>query len=201
MTSYLLVHGGNQDGSVWNGVRKYLTKTGNTVINPSMTPINQTTLNHNIEEIAFIIQKSNLQDIILVGHSYGSMVISGIADKCFEKIACLVYIDSAVPKSGDSLYSIFSQNDTNAQDFGLETYKPCTEALTFNETKLASLKKVYIHCLQSQFLRATQSIYKKVIDKAPSDNWIYFDLDTDHNCMISQPKQLSIILGGLPIVL
>ena len=53
-----------------------------------------------------VIDDEDLSDIVLVGHSYGGMVISGVADRVPEKVASLVYLDAFVPENGQSCFSI-----------------------------------------------------------------------------------------------
>ena len=70
MANYILVHGGDSKGSVWNNVADLLRQSGNIVYHPSMTSIKQATLEQNIDEICDLINSESLSDIILVGHSY-----------------------------------------------------------------------------------------------------------------------------------
>lgn len=56
----------------------------------------------------FILQK-NISNVVLCGHSYAGMVITGVADRIHERIYSLVYIDAYVPKSGDSCWSLTSE--------------------------------------------------------------------------------------------
>lgn len=201
MTTYVLIHGGDRDGSIWENISQLLRNDGHQVFCPSMTPIKQTTLQHNINEICELIQVQQLDKIILVGHSYGAMVITGVFDRLPERIDCMIYVDSAIPQNGKSLYGLLAENGFNYQDFGLTPDPPCIEPLSFDESKLKEKLKAYIHCLQSEFIAATKPIYKNIIENAAKDNWLYFDLDTTHGCMFTQPKELAVILAGMRIVL
>lgn len=156
MATYVLVHGGDRDGSIWSAVAKSLLDHNHTVFTPSMTPLKQTTLQHNIDEICELIQINNLNHIILVGHSYGAMVITGVLSKLADKISYVVYVDSAVPENGKSLYGLFSENGFNYQDFGLTPDAPCVEPLYFDENKIKEKPKAYVHCLQSEFIEMRQ---------------------------------------------
>lgn len=201
MSTYMLVHGGDRDGSIWNNVSKLLKSHGHKVLCPSMTPIKETTLQHNIDEICELIQTHDLNNVILVGHSYGAMVIAGVLDKLPNSICYMVYIDSVVPKNGKSLFDMLAENGFNYHDFGLTPDKPCIEPLYFDERNVRKMPKAYIHCLKSEFIDATKPIYKSVIDNAEKDNWIYFALDTVHGCMFTQSKELAVILFGIQIFL
>lgn len=130
-----------------------------------------------------------------MGHSYGAMVITGVLDKLTDKISYMVYIDSIVPKNGKSLFDILAENRYDYHHFGLTADKPCIELLYFDENKMKDKPKAYIHCLQSEFIKVTKPIYKSVVENAQKNNWIYFDLNTIHACMLSQPNELADILS------
>lgn len=63
-------------------------------------------LDTHIEDVVNVLLFENLRDIILVGHSYGGMVISGVADRMPDRIAKLVYLDAAVPEDGESIMKL-----------------------------------------------------------------------------------------------
>jgi pimeloyl-ACP methyl ester carboxylesterase len=64
-------------------------------------------LSTHVEDVVNMILFEDLRDIILVGHSYGGMVITGVADRVPDRIKRLVYLDALLPKDGESLNSIF----------------------------------------------------------------------------------------------
>jgi pimeloyl-ACP methyl ester carboxylesterase len=70
----------------------------------------QIDLNTHIQDVIGIIDDADLSDIVLVGNSYGGMVISGVADRVPEKVASLVYLDAFVPENGQSLLSLLPPN-------------------------------------------------------------------------------------------
>jgi pimeloyl-ACP methyl ester carboxylesterase len=59
-----------------------------------------------IEDIRAVIRYERLEDFVLVGHSYGGMVITGVADREYEKISRLVYLDAFLPENGQSLFDL-----------------------------------------------------------------------------------------------
>lgn len=201
MATYVLVHGGDRDGTVWDTVAKLLKKHPHQVFCPSMTSIKLTTLQHNINEICELIHNNNLHDIILVGHSYGAMVITGVINKLSDKISYAVYVDSIIPKNGKSLFDILAENGFDYQHFGLTPDTPCIEPLYFDENKFKNKSKAYIHCLQSEFIDVTKPTYKYIADHSSQDHWLYFSLDTLHGCMFTQPNELAVILFGVQMFL
>ena len=56
-----------------------------------------------------MIEWEELNDVILCGHSYGGMVITGVADRMADRIKALVYLDAFVPENGDSLIGLINK--------------------------------------------------------------------------------------------
>ncbi|MEZ5789911.1 MAG: alpha/beta fold hydrolase [Nitratireductor sp.] len=103
--NFVLVHGGWHGGWCWREVEKRLQAGGHRVFAPSLTGLAERShLIHavagpdtHVEDIVRIIEFNSLSDVILVGHSYGGMVITGVASRLTDHIAALVYLDAFVP--------------------------------------------------------------------------------------------------------
>jgi pimeloyl-ACP methyl ester carboxylesterase len=67
-------------------------------------------LDTHIQDVIGIIHDADLSDIVLVGNSYGGMVITGVADRVPENVASLVYLDAFVPENGQSLLNLLPPN-------------------------------------------------------------------------------------------
>src|SRR5438445_11960541 len=65
-------------------------------------------LETHIQDILNVIKFEDLSDVVLIGHSYGGMVATGVADRARERIAQLVYLDAFVPRDGQSLFDLQS---------------------------------------------------------------------------------------------
>lgn len=194
MADYVLVHGGQRDGSVWDKVIPLLEQQSHRVFAPSLSKPERSTLSRHISEVSKLIVDESLSGIILVGHSYASLVITGVADWMPEKIKHLVYVDCAVPVNGMSLYGMFEPLGITSEEYGLPQDRPFLEPLYFDEATLRGIPKTYIHCTKSEFIAIGKPTFEKVIEKAERDNWDYFKLDSDHPCMISHPAELAEIL-------
>lgn len=111
MASYLLVHGGGHGGWCYKKVARLLRVAGHEVYAPSLTGLGDRShlvgphidLDLQINDIVQILKYEDLRGVILVGHSYGGMVITGVADRARERIQRLVYLDAAHPHNGQSL--------------------------------------------------------------------------------------------------
>ena len=103
---FVLVHGAWHGGWCWRFVRPFLK--GHEVFAPSLTGLGERKhlarldidLDTHIGDIVSILEMEDLRDVVLVGHSYGGMVITGAADRAHERIKRLVYLDAFVPENG-----------------------------------------------------------------------------------------------------
>ena len=111
MATYVLVHGGGGGGWVWGRMAPLLRAAGHEVFTPTLTGVGErshllrpdTDLETHIADIQAVLFYEDLSDVILVGHSYGGMVITGVADRAPERIGHLVYLDAAIPRDGECL--------------------------------------------------------------------------------------------------
>jgi len=109
--TFVLVHGAWHGGWCWRGVAVRLRQAGHRVFTPTLTGLGErahlldgsTCLDTHIQDVVGVIEAEELTEICLVGHSYGGMVITGVAAECPERIASIVYLDAAVPEAGDSI--------------------------------------------------------------------------------------------------
>ena len=113
--SIVFVHGAWGGGWQYTKVQPLLESVGHTVYRPTMTGLGERVhlggpdigLSTHIEDIVNMLEFEELEDIVLVGHSYGGMVIAGVAERVPERIARLVYFDAILPDDGDSVASLF----------------------------------------------------------------------------------------------
>jgi pimeloyl-ACP methyl ester carboxylesterase len=114
MATYVLVHGGGSGGWVWGRMTPYLRQAGHDVYTPTLTGLGERShllrpdidLDTHIDDILGVLTYEDLRNVILVGHSYGGMVITGVADRAIERIGELVFLDAATPDSGESLLDV-----------------------------------------------------------------------------------------------
>jgi pimeloyl-ACP methyl ester carboxylesterase len=107
---YLLVHGTSHGGWCWRHVSDHLVDAGHRVFTPTLTGLGERAhlrspeigLATHIDDIVGVANAEELDGFILVGHSYGGYVITGVCDRLRERIAHVVYIDAPNPKNGAS---------------------------------------------------------------------------------------------------
>src|SRR5436309_10254668 len=120
MSTYVLVHVSWGGAHGWRKVRPLLRAAGNDVYTPSLTGLGERVhlafpemnLSTHVQDVTNAIWHEDLTDIILVGHSYGGMVVTGVAEKMPERIQHLVFLDAFQPADGQSLYDI-ARNPNN----------------------------------------------------------------------------------------
>jgi pimeloyl-ACP methyl ester carboxylesterase len=110
VATFMLIPGGWQGGWVYQTVADMLTAHGHTALPITLSglgdvPAPTANLETHIAEVVRTT-KSQRDDLVLVGQSYGGMVVSGVADAAPSKIRALVYVDAYVPESGDSVWSL-----------------------------------------------------------------------------------------------
>jgi pimeloyl-ACP methyl ester carboxylesterase len=114
MTTFVLVHGAWSGSHVWGGTRRSLQKAGHQVFTPGLTGIGERVhlsgplvgLSTHIHDVVNPVLYEDLDPIVLVGHSYGGMVVAGAVRHLRDRISDLVFLDAFVPKDGQSVRAL-----------------------------------------------------------------------------------------------
>jgi pimeloyl-ACP methyl ester carboxylesterase len=226
-TTFVLVHGAWHGGWCWRRVADRLTAKGHYVIAPTLSgvgershlPPDSINLTTQINDVIGEIKWKDLNDIVLVGHSYGGMVVTGVAEQLQNRIAAIVYLDAFMPADSQSLYDL-THAPSNAPP-PIEKVSPARTAAYFhvNATDSAWVdSKLTAHPMQcfTEKLKVTgayQAIPKKVYIRAPlfktpafdnalaqcraDHSWKTETVTCGHDVMIDQPAELTAILEKL----
>ena len=108
--TFVLVHGAWSGGWCYHKVAARLRARGHDVFTPTLTGQGERShllsgtinLSLHIEDILAVFRCENLSDVVLAGHSYGGMVITGVADRAADRIRALAYLDAFLPEDGQS---------------------------------------------------------------------------------------------------
>lgn len=114
---FVLVHGAWQNAATWDLIVPRLQERGHPVWTPRLTGLGGdtdelhegVTLDTHVEDVSRLLEQEDLADVVLVGHSYAGMVITGVAERAASRIACLVYVDAFVPRHGDSALQLLPE--------------------------------------------------------------------------------------------
>ena len=112
MTTFVLVHGAWWGSWCYKRVTRLLRRAGHEVYTPTLTGLGERAhlihraidLDTHVQDILGVFRCEELSDVVLCGHSYGGMVITGVAEQIAAKIRSLVYLDAFVPENGKCLF-------------------------------------------------------------------------------------------------
>ena len=118
MSTFVLVHGAWHGGWCWRDTAAALRGAGHTVFTPTLTGVGERahqasesiTLETHVRDVCGTLEFEELNDVVLCGHSYGGMVISGVADRMADRLKSLVFLDAFVPEHGDSLIGLLPRS-------------------------------------------------------------------------------------------
>jgi pimeloyl-ACP methyl ester carboxylesterase len=116
--TFVVVHGATAGGWEWKSTGNFLQADGHTVYRVTLTGLGErmhlnsteVDLQTHINDVVNTILFEDLHDVVLTGHSYGGMVITGVMDRVPERIRHVVFLDAAVPDDGMSLWDLFGSN-------------------------------------------------------------------------------------------
>jgi pimeloyl-ACP methyl ester carboxylesterase len=218
-STYVLVHGAWGGGWDWRTVADLLTADGHTVLRPTLSGqgehsnISSTNidLDTHIQDIVNVILWENLHDVVLVGHSYGGMVVTGVADRVPDRIKHLVYIDAMVPENGEKVYGIMPKRIPMVRKDGFVIAPwvqgnpppphdvPMPEG-TFSEpitlTNQAAALKIpttYILTVDPGKTPEQDDFYK-FYQRAQARGWTALTMEGDHNVQRSHPHEVVKLL-------
>lgn len=112
--TFLVCHGAWSAGWAWKKMHPLMNKAGHRLVTPSYTGLGERAhlaipsidLETHITDMLNVIKYEDLRDVVLIGHSYGGMVATAVADRAREKIRQLIYLDAFVPGDGQSLLDL-----------------------------------------------------------------------------------------------
>ena len=115
MVTFVLVHGAWHGGWCWRKVEPLLRESGDSVYSPSLTGMGERShlagymdaaaidLDLHIKDVKTLLESEGLERVILVGHAYAGMVMTGVAEVCPQRLAHLVYVNGVVPRDGEAM--------------------------------------------------------------------------------------------------
>src|SRR5882672_5481474 len=115
-TTFLVCTGAWSAGWAWKKMHPLMSGAGHRLVTPTYTGLGErehlaspsNDLETHIQDVLAVIKYEDLRNVVLIGHSYGGMVATGVADRARERIAQLIYLDAFVPKNGQSLFDLQS---------------------------------------------------------------------------------------------
>jgi pimeloyl-ACP methyl ester carboxylesterase len=229
--SFVLVHGAWHGGWCWRAVAELLRGQGHTVFTPTQTGLGErahllsreTTLDVFIEDIAQVLRFEQLEDVVLVGHSFGGIAISGVADRMPERLRHLVYLDALLLPHGQTALGQVPADvaaarvqAAQASSGGLSLPAPPAAAFgLLRDEDIAAVQArltphpmaTYTSPLNLQhelangvpctYIVCTQPMYATLAgsrDLAQSLGWPRREIATGHDAIVSAPAELAALL-------
>lgn len=232
MATFVLVHGAWHGGWCWRKVVPLLRDAGHEVHTPTLTGLGERAhlltpavdLETHVHDVTAVVEYEDLDDVVLVGHSYGGMVITGAAERITERLSGLVYLDAFVPADGESVMDLLpparaTHFKERAQAEGQGWLVPPVPLAAFGVADEADIAwgtpKIGPHplaalaaplrCPNAAAIRVPRLYIRCVafanegFDNAlarvrASSGWGYRELATGHDAMITAPAQLAALL-------
>jgi pimeloyl-ACP methyl ester carboxylesterase len=235
MAAYVIVHGANGGGYQWQIVAGLLRAGGHTVFTPTLTGLGERVhlahpgvdLDLHVLDILNVLKYEELSDVILCGHSYGGVVITGVAERAAGLLRRLVYIDGMVLRDGESAMDLAaavmpastvaaineivatagkgwfipaSPVRSDGVPSPLATPQPIKTfetRLTVRNPQAAALPHTYIYCTETSDTWVNKSLVAASATRAREAGWAYYELPTGHAVYDTMPKELTTILTSL----
>jgi len=216
--TYILVHGMTGGGWDWKQMDSLLSAEGHIVYRPTLTGLGEKMhllspeidLSTHILDIVNLIKFEQLDNIILVGHSYGGMVITGVINQIPERIQHSFFLDALVPDHGMSAMDVagrllsFETEDEIVYPPWLDNKRPIpgdvphplktlTEKVTYNNQAAIELPVTYVAFIPPEITKE-QRAEDPSWQRAAHRGWVIKTLNSDHNAQRSYPEALKKIL-------
>jgi pimeloyl-ACP methyl ester carboxylesterase len=220
----VIVHGAWGGSWAFRHVDALLREKGFTVYRPQLTGLGERVhlsrpdigLSTHIDDVVNMILFEDLHDIILMGHSYGGMVITGVADRVPDRIRRLVYVDAFVPNDGESVISLMGSRGTWLKDMIKGDYivpswvkpnqpppkdvpqplKTFTEPIVLKNKAGFKVPATYILTVEAG-KEARDDDFWAQAQRAKVRGWPVEQLTADHNAQWSAPEALAEILASV----
>jgi len=229
LATIVLSHGAWSSAWAWKKVRPLMAAAGHTFFTPSYTGLGErhhladpsNDLETHIADVIGVLEYEDLRNVVLMGHSYGGMVATGVADRARDRISLLIYLDAFVPRDGEALADLVppaarqgmkdsakandgwrvSSNpppgDTSPEDLEWITKYRRTQSIKCFEQPLGlqgeiAVPRVYIQCMRY----ADKGPFNQFAERAKTHNgWKSYELDTSHSPNVTNPQGLMKVLG------
>ncbi len=228
MATFVVAHGAWSAGWVWKKMRPLMRARGHELFTPTYTGVGERRhlaspdidLETHIADILGVLEFENLAGVNLIGHSYGGMVATGVADRVRERIVQLIYLDAFAPDDGDSLFDLLPATaraerkpegwqipprpmppDTPDEDLAWcaprrvpQPAKTFVQKLKLHNGPL-TLPRHYIRCARV----TPDDRFRRFYDRAKVEGWGAYEIDLSHNPHVTCPDVLMDLLDRIAV--
>jgi pimeloyl-ACP methyl ester carboxylesterase len=229
MATFFVAHGAWSGGWAWKKMRPLMAAAGHELYTPTQTGIGERAhlahrgidLEAHIQDMLAVLEFEDVRNAILVGHSYGGMVATGVADRARERFTHLVYVDAFAPEDGKSANDYAAERreamrknaidgwrvpplnpippDTSPEDVAWVTPRRVPQPLQCFEQKLVlkngplTLPRSYIYS-QRCFVGDR---FRQFLERARREGWRAYEMDASHSPHVTAPEALMEILDKI----
>ena len=224
MTTFVLVHGGWTGGWRWQEVGGRLRAAGHDVYTPTLTGMGERIhlaqpgidLQMHVLDIVNMLAAEDLHDVVLAGHSYGGVVITGVAEQAPERLAHLIYMDAFVPQDGESLLDVLQPEARRMTEDALrrspdgwrirwpgstsadpwppptpryspQPWKTFSQPLAVTNPLAAALPRTYVRCLLDKAPGGFEALaLNPSWERAKAGGWRLRELAAPHNGILQE---------------
>ena len=221
MATFLICHGAWSAGWAWKKMRPLLRAAGHEVFTPSYTGLGERAhlahplvdLETHIQDVMAVIEAEALSDIVLVGHSYGGMVATGVADRAGVRIREVVYLDAFVPADGQSMNDLTGTTPAAIEGWLVPPMPSAPDTAPIDLAWTKTRRRHHpVQCFVQKLQlrngkRAMRRSYIYCAKKGPGDvfvqfaarfkvdpAWKYYEMDASHSPNITAPDELAALL-------
>lgn len=221
----VFVHGSWAGGWQFKKIQPLLEARGYEVWRPTLTGLGERShlahpdigLETHIEDIVNFLRFERLTDIILVGHSYGGMVVTGVVDRVPERIRQVVYLDALVPSDGDSVSSLFGSRASQQLEklvkdgFVIPPWvkagapyphdvphpvKTYTDTITLKNPEAKKVPVTYILTVDKGKTAEQDDFFAQSL-RARERGWVVLQMEADHNPQQSVPQAVVELIASI----
>jgi len=233
VATFVVAHGAWSAGWAWKKMRTLMRTRGHEFLTPTYTGLGERAhlahkdidLETHIADVLGVLECEELRDIVLLGHSYGGMVATGVADRASERIAQLVYLDAFAPRDGQSLLDLQTEEnrqrvredakangggwritpnppppDTSPEDLAWVSAHRRPQPLKTFEQKIklgGAVDRLPRTYIYCKISRPGD-VFRQFRDRAANEKgWKCIDLDASHSPNVTAPEALAAILDGI----
>lgn len=219
MATFVLVHGATAGGWVWREVPILMRQLGHQVYVCTLTGLGERShllnpdidLDTHIQDVVNTIIFNDLDQVVLVGHSYGGAIIMGVAEQIPERLSHLIYVDAVLLQDGEKVMDLWppemaeaalreiqaqgegwylSGEDPDDPRFVDHPAKTLFQPIEIRNTTSARIPRVYIFCTEKEEMGPGGLGIIHSAERARTLGWEYYELPTGHHPMWTMPQEL-----------
>ena len=230
MATFVVAHGAWSAGWAWKKMHPLMSARGHVLVTPTYTGLGERAhlarpdidLETHIADILGVIEMEDLTGVNLIGHSYGGMVATGVADRARNRVAQLIYLDAFAPNDGDSLADLVPAAERGQRAVGPDGWRIPPRAMPPDTSpedvawcaprRLPQPAQTFVQKLRLQqgpltlprhyiyFTRhPPDDRFRPFYERAKREGWGAHEIDASHNPHITCPQALTDLLDRIAV--